>query len=373
MKKVLFLAALAATVGFTACNKDNGPEVNGSGDAVLMVKLPDNIVTRSVEASQGATTATVITDLVIFMTNEGGTVLRVEELTGADLTAKYKRFEQVNPAIAKVLVVANIPTAGEKTTLKGLGTSALVKSFGFTAASQNATAGIEGQVLMGEATAVVTTPDPLDDGHIYKEAQVTLNALTARMEIGAVKAGTGIASVELVGVWVNNFYLTNGAADATKYLSDNACWDVTPLTSGSPAATDIFTGFTIPTYTPSVYHNPANNTEVKVEAGSKVYAYQVFAGNLPHVILLVKGVYDENFYEDGKKYFCGFVTFTSYKEGATTVDAFAANTIYKIGTGATGIEITPENVTPEPELNAYDLFVNCIIAPWTEKNVTPGV
>jgi hypothetical protein len=101
------------------------------------------------------------------------------------------------------------------------------------------------------------------------------------------------------------------------------------------------------------------------------------------VILLVKGVYASGHYNPGadgveggaddEKYFLGYLTYVTYKEGSTPITSFEANKIYKIGVGVTGIPIDAEKITPEPELNLFDLGINVTVTAWTDVTVTPGV
>ncbi len=370
MKKILFLAALAATVGFASCSKD-GSENPASGDNVLLVQLPGNVVTRSVQDQVTTNSTTVLADVTVFLLNGDAVVGTPIDFAVADISAKYKRIEQVPSTVNKVLVVANIPSA-ESAAVKALTSATAIKNYAFTIANQNTGNGINNKTHMGDAVAVVDT-DPVPDGHVYKKATVTLNALTARFEIGAVKKGVGVESVELVGVWINNYY-TDGKA--TVQLNNNAStyWDMNPATSTSPATTPFGTVTPTVPYVPAAYYD-AYSPSVTVAAGSSVYAYHVFAGsNIPHVVMLVKGEYTtEQTPGAGDKYFLGFVTFNKFVDGGSPITSIVANTIYKIGVGSTGITIDAKDITPEPELTNFDLGVTVTITPWTEKVVTPGV
>ena len=101
----------------------------------------------------------------------------------------------------------------------------------------------------------------------------------------------------------------------------------------------------------------------------------MFAGeHIPQLILLVRGKYATGYFNDASdEYFFGYVTFTKFIEGSTEIGKVEANTIYKIGVGTTGIVITPDIITPKPNLEDIDLGINVLVTPWTEKTVTPGV
>lgn len=382
------LAAAALMTGVTGCsNDDNVGEGPDNGDATLVIKLPSNVVgtgSRAVEAPVADQSETTLENVSVFMLNAGA-VVDTCTFTQSEISAGEKRIEQVAATINRVIVVANIPTAADSTALYGYSNAAAILNHPYSTASQNApaaAAGINGKVLVGDANvadavgAEVGTPD----GHTYKEATVTLNALTARFEIGTVKNGTGVAEVELIGVWINKFYKDGSRkiAEVINKASTEACWITNPPTlSGAGSETDVDWGNPIAMGTPwaeSEYHDAAD-AEVELDANSKVYAYQVFAGeNIPQLILLVRGKYATGYFNDATdQYFFGYVTFTKFIDGSTEIGKVEANTIYKIGVGTTGIVITPDIITPKPNLEDIDLGIKVEVAPWTEKTVTPAV
>lgn len=390
MKKVNFFAMLAAAAlmtGVTGCsNDDNVGEGPGNGDATLVIKLPSNVVpgSRAVEDPVADQSETTLENVSVFMLNAGA-VVDTCTFTQSEISAGEKRIEQVAATINRVIVVANIPTAADSTALYGYSNAAAILSHPYSTASQNApaaAAGINGKVLVGDANvADVNAGDPqigASDGHTYKEATVTLDALTARFEIGAVKNGTGVAEVALIGVWINKFYKDGSLADIINKTSGNTCWDTTPSTIvGGGSATDVDWGNSVAmgSWDELEYHDVAND-DVEIDVDSKVYAYQVFAGeNIPQLILLVRGKYAAGYFNDEKdEYFFGYVTFTKFIDGNNgEIAKVEANTIYKIGVGTTGIVITPDIITPKPNLEDIDLGINVLVTPWTEKTVTPAV
>jgi hypothetical protein len=196
-----------------------------------------------------------------------------------------------------------------------------------------------------------------------------------------------VASVDLIGVWINNFYSdgskgttllssfpTPPASGIVLYPMGSTVWGITPSTSSSPKDTPFGSSVTfgVP-YAPQAYYN-AYHSDVELDADSKVYAYHIFAGdNIPHLILLVKGEYDEDYYSGDDKYFLGWVTFKRFKEGGVDITTILPNYIYKIGVGTTGIAIDADDITPDPEMTVFDLGIDVVITPWLVKNVTPGV
>ena len=391
MKKVNFFAMLAAAAlmtGVTGCsNDDNVGEGPDNGDATLVIKLPSNVVgtgSRAVEApvAGGSNVKTALNGVTVFLLN-GNSVVSRDEFDNDEITAGYKRLEQVSATINRVILIANASST-DKIAFEGYGNASVILSHAYSTASQNvANDGIKNKVLVGDATTTGGTDPGTSDpnhesGHTYMEADVTLDAITARFEIGAVKAGTGVAEVELLGVWINKFYEDGSLASIINKTSSNTCWDTTPSTFvGGGSDTEVNWGSPITMGTPwaeSEYHDDAD-AEVELDANSKVYAYQVFAGeNIPQLILLVRGKYATGYFNDATdQYFFGYVTFTKFIDGSTEIGKVEANTIYKIGVGTTGIVITPDIITPKPNLEDIDLGIKVEVAPWTEKTVTPGV
>ena len=363
MKKIL-LATLALAVMFASCSKeDNGAQ---SEDSVLIVKLPDNVSLRSVEA-QATPSGIDLDNVTVFLLNGNTVAATPVTFSNAEITAKYKRIEQVSSGVNNVIVVANIPSGA---TVASLTTGTAIKEYAYTIASQNVD--IKKVTRMGTGIPA-TAPDPAPDTHEYKAVTVELTPLTARFEIGTVKAGTGVANVELVGVWINDYY-PDGAKGTPIFHSDsNPVWVASPSTLTSPSST-AFGAITVPAYTEPSYYNAANNTAVTLTAGSQVYAYQVFAGaKIPHLILLVKGEYDTGYYLGTDKYFLRYLTYRQFLDGGTAITSVAANTIYKVGVGVTGITVNAEEMTEWPELNMFDLGITVTVTPWTEKNVTPAL
>ena len=383
MKKVNFFAMLAAAAlmtGVTGCsNDDNVGEGPGNGANTLMVKLPSNAVgpgSRAVEGKVSTNSETKLDDVTVFLLN-GNSVVSNVEFTDIEITNGFKRIEQVSAAINRVIVVANIPS-GDVTTLKGYTNATSILNHPYTTASQNvAGEEIDGKVLVGDATtATGTDPDPSSHtGHTYMEADVTLDALTARFEIGAVKKGAGIESIELIGVWINRFY-EDGSKVVDNIVNENSVstyWNTNPSTTTGTSALPPVVAIENIWIAPEYFDDA--DTAVELAANSKVYGYQVFAGNnIPQLILLVKGEFTADAHnDDNDKYFLGYVTFSKFNDGTRDIESIVANTIYKVGVGLTGIEITSDMITDKPNLGQIDLGINVDITPWTEKNVTPGV
>jgi hypothetical protein len=393
MKKTIFsLFFLTAAIAcFTGCMKS---DAEGEA-ATLIVKLPGCELTKAIDGQvPSSTTATLATTdrVVVFLLN-GTTVVGEGHLfTTDEITAKYKRFEMVSASVNRVVVVGKIPTTVDIAAFQALTNYGAIVNYAYTLASQQTGTGVQNLTIMGEGVPVVggTDPGPFpaehETSHIYKEVTIALDALTARFEVGAVRAGVGIEQVELVAVFINNYWATNAKGALQSHPMGNTVFSITP-TSGV-SATPFSTVTVTNAYTHPQFRDLANNdvaTGVTLATGSRVYAYHLFAGQtpatpsslkngLPHLILLIKGQYATGYYEGSNRYFLGWVTFTQYRiDASTLVTTIENNKIYKMGVGETGIVITPEIITPDPEMEEFDLGIAVTVTPWTAVTVTPEV
>ena len=377
--KIFTLLAMTAFMFAASCGKESEIDVSKEGVS-LIVKLPAGLKTRAVEDPVADHSATsTIDNMVVFLLN-GTTVVPHPNTTlyptngiefePTDITAEYKLIEGVPGSVNRVVVVANIPS-DKLTDVKTQGNYTAIADYAYTIASQNlgssGDGGIENLTMMGQDTPHDATPPQAN----YQEVDIVLDALTARFEIGAVKAGTGIVpgSIDIVGVFINNVYTT--AAKTTLFQFPGP-WTTSPVAGVNTSA---YGSVTLPTYSSYNVLRDPGNALVNVDADSKVYAYHVFAGttDIPRLILLVKGEYQSGYYDTTEKYFLKWITFTKFLDGGTPISTLLPNTIYKVGVGATGITIDAEHLTIEPELEDFDLGVNVDITEWVAKNVTPQI
>ena len=374
----LLATSFVLAIGMTGCSNsvdDQGPSP-GKTDNVLLVTLPKN--TKSSRAIESSASGEVndLNDVTVFLMN-GYLVEKAVPFEEDDVKAKYLRIEQVSSGVDRVIVIAN--NAGKN--ILGLKNMDEIKNFPFTVETQHIGSGLDNKTLMGEAEVIEdTSGDPNPDGHTFKKATVKLEAITARLEIGDVVPGVGVADVELVAVYVNNAFGTYPQKELIFHKEDDPCWDVTvPNDPGANIGSKNPIGeITLKDYTPEQYMNPAAPTLVKPEDGSQVYAFHVFPGNIPHVILLVKLELLPDYYEvnDAGEHLShkyGFVTFTKFNTDSGYIDALQAHNIYKMGVGSKGIKIDAKDVTDKPEKGPYDLGIYVKIEAWGVHEVTPEV
>lgn len=363
-----------SVIGLTSCtNTDDAIEPNVE-EQVIGIKLPDNTISsREVEDQETTGGKTQLNDVTVFLM-VGPSVNKVVSFSQDEIKAQFKKIENVPGMVNKVIVVGN--KQGKE--IEKLTTESQIKSYAFSVESQHKDIvadtlyqGINSKTHIGEST-FTTVSNPTEVGY-NKLANVTLNAITSRIEVGDVKPGTGVKSVEMVAVFINNYYDDYSKSVTVFNKEDNNVWITDPI-AGLPSS-NAFTNVNIINNYTSEYYTDLRNSEVNTTNNdSKCYAYHIFSGNLPHVILLVKGEYEDGYYEDGKKYFLGWLTFSKYnKGGGNYVTVMEPNKIYKMGVGSTGIIVDAKDITDKPEKEGYTLQVEVKVAAWTEEVVTPEV
>ena len=375
--KFLLVASFVLAIGMTGCSNSNDDEnpAPDKTDNVLLVMLPDNVKsTRAIETPADEN-VTGVQDVTVFLLN-GYLVDKVVEFNENNIKAGYLRIEQVSSGVDHVIVIANKVNEN----ILGLKNIDEIKNYPFTVKTQHQGTGLDNRTLMGEANVVEATgSDPNSDGHIFKKATVELNAITARLEIGTVVPGDGVANVDLVAVYVNNAFGTYPQNDLIFHKEDDACWNVTvPNDPGANiGSTESIGTIALQPYDPSEYMN-AGDDRVKPVDGSEIYAYHVFPGNIPHVIMLVKlelldGYYELDDTNTPLKYKYGFITFSKFNTKNGYITELTPHNIYRIGVGADGIKVNAKDVTDKPEKGPYDLGVYVEILPWGVYEVTPEV
>lgn len=373
MKIKLILVSMLAVATLASCSKDEGgtPATPEMGN--FEVVLPGAIGSRAIEDPKDAGAITPsYNDVTTYLVDIGGNCVK-HDWTPEQISAGVKRFEQI--VIPKeVIVIANSGnvTLAVNTTKSDLETTMKTLAIANQNASTFSTDGIAGVqrvTLMGSTTSFTDmgTDTEGDDGHHLYETTVTLTSLVSRFEAGTVKGGTGLKSLTVQAVYLNYFYNTYKMDDPQR-LTQSDDW-----TNFAPDwATD------------------AGSTTVDSGANTKCYAYQVFTGNMvPHIIYKVSGEVDTDYkLSDGTTgvFSDKYITVKGFKVNiggadkalvGTITDAdnqyqMKVNEIYKMGISSP-IEITPEQITPQPEMDKVDLIVTIDVAAWTAQDVTPEI
>ena len=369
------LCLLTALVLLAACNKDAEPNGSAAGGKTnFAVSLPGAPETYAVEDPQSAgAIVPFYNDVTVYLVDAGNNFVGYA-WTDAEIKAREKRFEQITEPAAVAVIVnsgsVTMPTGALskyefQDVIHAIAAADQNKAAKTLAAedSKGNAAGTYGpirQVTLYGAETVFTT-ETSTDGHTLKKAAVELSSLVARLELGTVKAGAGLESLTVEAVYVNNFFLDAGDASTSVQHFTEGTW---PSTFTPAWATDAY------------------NAAVTSNAGTKVYAYQIFAlstSTIPHVIYKVSGTVSAGYkLADGTgdmdsptAFTDKYITVKGFREGGSLVSGLEINKIYKMGLEDGGIAITPDKITDKPEKNKIDLIVGITVADWTSSNVTP--
>lgn len=375
MKKLFILLSAVALTTMVSCQKE--PVVQNAEKTNFVVSIGADL-TRAVESLYGGGIDPYYEDVTVYLIDGGSNAVGYE-WSAAEIAAKTKSFEQI-PAPAKVMIIVNknqaalpigvtkvsdIKTALNALAIAEQNQAAVTLDAADDKGNPVATYESVQQVTLIGETSTFTDGTNIDN-HALKTCSVVLESLVSRFEIGTLKAGTGLESIEIEDVYINNWFETYAKGKSQAYIETT--W---PLTLGTPV-----------NFTPAWATNEGNGA-VTSGTDTKCYAYQVFAGKVPTIIFKVKGTLAENYQlADGSevapnRQFTGkYVTITGFtKDGGTTLtaDDVAANKIFKVGLTDGGITIDVDKITDKPEKPKYDLNVSITIAAWTAENVTPVI
>lgn len=368
MKKLFILLSAVALTAMVSCQKE--PVVQNAEKTNFVVSIGADL-TRAVESLYGGGIDPYYEDVTVYLIDGGSNAVGYE-WSAAEIAAKTKSFEQIM-APNKVMVIVNkngvtLPGISPdktifseiETALKGFaiaGQNLSVKEVAAVDPNGNAIGKYE-SVKQVTLMGIVDTPAPVG-GTIT--CPVTVKSLVSRFEIGTLKKGTGLESIVIENVYINNWFKTSAKGDDNCQAYTELNW---PFVNFTPA-----------------WATNEGNTGVTSGTDTKCYAYQVFAGKVPTIIFKVGGTLSNGYkLPDGTEgtdgTFTGkYVTITGFKAGenALTADDVAANKIFKVGLTDGGITIDVDKITDKPEKPKYDLNVSITIAAWTAENVTPVI
>jgi hypothetical protein len=221
-------------------------------------------------------------------------------------------------------------------------------------------------------------------------ATVNLTAMASRIEIVKIStkansAGVTIKSFNLLGIFINNYYPTatlggtlgtiqNAGSTTANYDATNTVFFWRDATVGITQGKYLYTthanaGTAIVTSSGS----PAN-----VVAGSeKVWGYNVFPNTVdnavPHIILtLTNVVYNYNG-QDTNIPGTQYVTVKGFKNTSNVaITKLARGVVYQLGGTSAAFEISPDDITDEPETTSISAVVKASVIPWSTQAVTPS-
>ena len=376
MKTLKSLLMLCAGLSFCACSSDNEPQLpEGTGAVTVKIKAPS---TRTI--SEATANATVVNgDITLTLTHSRGTVTKtIEYDNGYADDGTDQNFD--------------LTTAGEVMTVTfwGIGTPSLltasmhdgVKSYSaidIDAASPNMQAVPTEIPVYGEATATdfqltsETISGPVQDVDYLKwTAEIQLEIPVARLEV-SIKGGdlTDYGSVKVLGVYLDDIYLTDGAASATNYYLEGDVSDYAHATSDAdpyaPVKHTYITG-TDPNY---VYTGalPLTNGSY-APAEDEYYAFNFYPGaTFPKVKFLLEVTSSvDNVTIPRYQY----AIINDYDLSATGSDEFVKGTIYRIDKLTLNGNKTNNNIQLDEEGSAieYALVATVTQASWKAFGIT---
>lgn len=367
MRKIL-LVALAATALFS-CSKESVDNSTEKGNASLYMSVK-KAETKTAE-NTGGSNGGYVTSLYVQLVDGSGVQF------GSAYAAPSAFMDALSggtPGNAdNVLFIEKVPQNAAKVIAYGF--KAASAPAGFDLSNYDGTKVINN--LQGEFADVpffnvssgsYTATEINKDNATQWKTTTNISPYFARFEItGAPKAGSGINSISVSEVYINNFNATHGASALTAYVgngahfifdashnitgttgggsgSDEGDWGTNPYTS-SGAASKMYDN-----YTSSMYH------------GYNLYAQS----SMPQVVLKVSVT------TDNSNTFTGFVTIGGFKDATNTaVSAIEIGKLYKLGLGEFTINIS--DVDPEPNHETADLHMTITVTDWEEVEITPNM
>lgn len=348
MKK-LFLAALAATTLFAACNKEtvNVPEA-GTTQLTIKIKGVAKSVSRAVEAPGTDAPGTIqLEDGYIFVINPLG---EVEDSSEAlDLVAATSAAGQTLASSvasdSRVFVIGNIPsdvTVASLTTLDEI-----------LAATSDIT--LQADYTKATLANINSAPVAITLGATSAVADVVINPLFSRIELHKIQGGsddTGtITAFTVTGVFLDDYFpefTFAGGNDGTMFEQDQSTTFAGIGNTGSWAA---------------------DGAPLAAVAGANlVWAHNVASGGLPRFIIKLTGV-KYNPTGGGAEVTLEvphYLTITGY-DG---VDEFVRGNIYRIG-AENAFTFGPEDLGLTPNPIDVPLIVKVRILEWVLAELTP--
>jgi len=392
-KRILFFGMLAAGFMFTACSSDDATLQKASKQeaCTFRLTLPSRIEmdTRGVEEMTADGTAIDVdyNDLTCYLnysasrlrynwapTEEYGLTMVFDQLTAVPntVTVVSNAITYINMSEGAITdgqniaeptdFLMNLPIASQNMNVVTMKAETDVDLQTLDDVTLFGTAPVE-----ADATTTVDTDYTSD---------ITLGALVARFELGNILPGTGLTDIHVDSVFVNNFYtmssLEAGTDDMNWFFYDSS--DFRTLGLAAYATVDFDWA--------SIVGDDA------VTEGEKCYAFQLFAAMenmdsetsqgtmVPHFIFEVSGqlmpgyALTDGFTGDDNGNFSNyFVTVDGLIVDEVELTSIARQKVYQVA----DFSVTPEEITPDPEMPKLNLTVTCTAAPWGIVTATPVV
>lgn len=371
MKKILLMAATAATMIFASCTTSEEGVKPEAGMANVTISISGvKPATRAID-DQGATGQLTLSDGYIFVIDGADRVSYKEEIDFtllADAGVETQTLDQPVSTDSRIYILGNIPSDVDVEDLTTLATiedavsamtvntnyidAALANSDGTPAALANINAGTGGNA--GTATCTIK-----------------LSPLYSRMELVKVVGDPldHITGFTVKGVYVDDYYPSFnmfGTEKGTQWNQGTSKVFTTAVADGMS---------TVGNY---VANDAATaGTFVAVPATDKVWANHVPSAGQPRFIIHLTditylgesapGTYDVPSTVAGDRY----LTVTSYNEMAATAE-FERGKIYRIG-AANGITFNLDDLGLTPNPAEVDVTVSVEVIDWVVENLTPNL
>lgn len=391
-----FMLGLAG-LAFAACSNDEDVNLNTLGDRVVKMSISREVVTRAVDAPVSAGDVNSVADATIYFVAGGGKVVGTRELTNEEITALNTTSNhtteitctKVDASALRAYVVAN--TKINNVTLNAATTATLDASTanltqqntkrttadGITADATNTA---QYTTLRGQSASDFSktpeTNDDVDPAEVIYEGSVTLAPIVCRLEIKGIRSTTidgattasadDVVAFTVEGIYINNFYPSGTlggdeidnrvslGSDESKYSSSNY------NSNGWSYATDYLNT------SATAVANSTTDFAVTV-AENTTWARQLFAGEVPHIVVRLTGVKYESDADDAQGVI-KYLTITHYRNSnGALLPGVEAGKVYKIDE----IVFNGNDLTDIPYQTTKTIEATVSIAAWTAENITP--
>lgn len=352
MKKFFMVLAAVAVAATSCVQGDDDFAVKGPQKSVQF-SLANVISTRGVDAKIPDATKVVLNDCQVFFVDATGNFHPGKDIYDADAEQYFTTapttaltFHFLPAAVEKVVVVGNY---GSKITATNLDA---VKAL---AATWTAQQNDDNLLVYGEANLVASNDD--DHGNTYK-ADVNVKPLVARIEIGGFVCDfsdtPAYDEVHVTMVALNNYYADTTIGGAVSNLKNTTIKTDTAypfFNATAPVGSkDDVSDVVLTKDAPSVDF-----------ADDKYLVYHTFAGQVPQLVVRVKGV------KDGVESPLYLAT-SAFYNGSDKITEFKAGDIYRMKfNGKNHFAFDEENLS-QPE---KCVEVSIEAAQWVIVNVTP--
>ena len=345
MKKFFMALAAVAMVATSCVQGDDDFAVKGPQKSVQF-SLANVITSRGVDAPIENATKVNLKNYQVFFVGSDGTLYSGKDVDGAAVSHYFETaptavqtFHFLPAAVAKVVVVGNY---GSKITATKLDD---IKAIATTWENQQDD---ENLLVYGEAELEKAADD--DHANTYK-AEVNVKPLVARIEIGGFVCGfsdsPAYEEVEVTMVALNNYHANATVGGAVSNLKNE--------TINTNTAYPFFNA-TAPVGSKDVVSVVLTKDAPSVDfAANKYLVYHTFAGQVPQLVVRVKGV-------KGGVESPLYLATNGFKENSVSVTEFEPGTIYRMNFAFA------DTALAQPE---KCVEVSIEVAQWVVVNVTP--